>query len=146
MLTYTNISPALVDGLSETVADYTHEVAGTTPKDVMDLLLLTQYFGEICRAFVFCRGRSSDYVVFVLEWCLSLLIAYNLVYYYAQIWWRKLDTSPMEAQCFYLTVPTLCTNWDNCCHRMASKSKYEDHLLDWWTDAGVVNDPHFVLL
>ena len=85
MLTYTNISPALVDGLSETVADYTHEVAGTTPKDVMDLLLLTQYFGEICRAFVFCRGRSSDYVMFVLEWCLSLLIAYNLVYYYAQI-------------------------------------------------------------
>jgi hypothetical protein len=36
---------ALVDGLSDTVAEYTHEVAGTTPKDVMDLLLLTQYFG-----------------------------------------------------------------------------------------------------
>lgn len=35
---------ALVDGLSETVAEYTTEVAGTTPKDVMDLLLLTQYF------------------------------------------------------------------------------------------------------
>ena len=38
---------ALVDGLSETVAEYTTEVAGTTPKDVMDLLLLTQYFGEL---------------------------------------------------------------------------------------------------
>jgi regulator of protease activity HflC (stomatin/prohibitin superfamily) len=35
---------ALCDGLSETVADYTHEVSGTTPKDVMDLLLLSQYF------------------------------------------------------------------------------------------------------
>lgn len=35
---------ALVDGLSDTVAEYTHEVEGTTPKDVMDLLLLTQYF------------------------------------------------------------------------------------------------------
>ena len=39
---------ALVDGLSDTVAQYTHDVAGTTPKDVMDLLLLTQYFGESC--------------------------------------------------------------------------------------------------
>jgi hypothetical protein len=37
---------ALVDGLSDTVAQYTSEVQGTTPKDVMDLLLLTQYFGE----------------------------------------------------------------------------------------------------
>lgn len=35
---------ALVDGLSDTVAQYTSEVQGTTPKDVMDLLLLTQYF------------------------------------------------------------------------------------------------------
>lgn len=39
---------ALVDGLSDTVAQYTTEVEGTTPKDVMDLLLLTQYFGKFC--------------------------------------------------------------------------------------------------
>lgn len=35
---------ALVDGLSETVSEYTNEVAGATPTEVMDLLLLTQYF------------------------------------------------------------------------------------------------------
>jgi len=35
---------ALVDGLSDTVAQYTNQVRGTTPKEVMDLLLLTQYF------------------------------------------------------------------------------------------------------
>ena len=43
---------ALVDGLSDTVAQYTHDVQGTTPKDVMDLLLLTQYFGKCCRIFM----------------------------------------------------------------------------------------------
>merc|ERR1712038_1835733 len=32
------------EGLQSSVADFSEEVSGTTPKDVMDILLLTQYF------------------------------------------------------------------------------------------------------
>ena len=53
---------ALCDGLSETVAEYTTEVSGTTPKDVMDLLLLTQYFGECCHVFFFENKVSVNFV------------------------------------------------------------------------------------
>jgi len=35
---------AIVNGLRSTVADYTSEVAGTSATDVLDLLLVTQYF------------------------------------------------------------------------------------------------------
>ena len=35
---------AIVDGLRSTVNEFSHDVAGTGPKDVMDLLLMTQYF------------------------------------------------------------------------------------------------------
>merc|ERR1719384_723630 len=35
---------AIVQGLQASVADFSDEVSGTTPKDVMDILLLTQYF------------------------------------------------------------------------------------------------------
>lgn len=38
---------AIVDGLRETVTDFSEEVDGTTPKDVMDLLLMTQYFDTL---------------------------------------------------------------------------------------------------
>lgn len=38
---------AIVDGLRDTVADFSSEVRGTTAKDVMDLLLITQYFDMI---------------------------------------------------------------------------------------------------
>ncbi|CAN0239206.1 unnamed protein product, partial [Phaeothamnion confervicola] len=35
---------AIVDGLRDSIHDFSSAIAGTTPKDVMDLLLLTQYF------------------------------------------------------------------------------------------------------
>lgn len=38
---------AIVDGLRDTVTVFSHDVNGTGPKDVMDLLLLTQYFDMI---------------------------------------------------------------------------------------------------
>ena len=38
---------AIVDGLRDTVNGFAQEVEGTGPKDVMDLLLLTQYFDMI---------------------------------------------------------------------------------------------------
>lgn len=38
---------AIVDGLRSTVHDFASSVNGTSPKDVMDLLLLTQYFDSL---------------------------------------------------------------------------------------------------
>eukprot|EP01038_Epipyxis_sp_PR26KG_P008446 gene8446-11424_t len=38
---------AIIDGLRDTVGAFTTDVEGTTPHDVMDLLLLTQYFDMI---------------------------------------------------------------------------------------------------
>ena len=35
---------AIVNGLRESVLGFSHEVPGTTPKDVMDMVMLTQYF------------------------------------------------------------------------------------------------------
>jgi len=38
---------ALIDGLRETVQEFSSSVAGSKPQDVMDLLLLTQYFDMV---------------------------------------------------------------------------------------------------
>jgi Mor family transcriptional regulator len=38
---------AIVDGLRDTVSVFQHDVNGTGAKDVMDLLLMTQYFDMI---------------------------------------------------------------------------------------------------
>ena len=35
---------AIIDGLRDSISDFSSQIQGTTPKDVMDLLLLTQYF------------------------------------------------------------------------------------------------------
>mmetsp|Transcript_15953 Transcript_15953/g.53807 ORF Transcript_15953/g.53807 Transcript_15953/m.53807 type:complete len:127 (+) Transcript_15953:70-450(+) len=35
---------AIVAGLQDSILEFSGEIEGTTPKDVMDLLLLTQYF------------------------------------------------------------------------------------------------------
>lgn len=35
---------AIVDGLRESVLGFSHEVPGTTPRDVMDMVMVTQYF------------------------------------------------------------------------------------------------------
>ena len=38
---------AIVDGLRESVLGFSHEVPGTSPKDVMDMVMLTQYFDTL---------------------------------------------------------------------------------------------------
>jgi regulator of protease activity HflC (stomatin/prohibitin superfamily) len=38
---------AIVEGLRESVQDFAHSVPGCTPKDVMDLILMTQYFDTL---------------------------------------------------------------------------------------------------
>ena len=35
---------AIVDGLRESVLAFSHNVEGTSPKDVLDMVLVTQYF------------------------------------------------------------------------------------------------------
>lgn len=35
---------AIVDGLRESVLGFSHEVPGTTPRDIMDMIMVTQYF------------------------------------------------------------------------------------------------------
>jgi regulator of protease activity HflC (stomatin/prohibitin superfamily) len=49
---------AIVDGLRSTVTDFSSSVEGTGPKDVMDLLLLTQYF-EVLRDCNKVEGASN---------------------------------------------------------------------------------------
>ena len=44
---------AIVDGLRSTVSDFSASVEGTTPSDVMDLLLLTQYF-DMLKGLLYC--------------------------------------------------------------------------------------------
>lgn len=38
---------AIVEGLQASVAEFSNEVEGTKPKDVMDILLLSQYFDTL---------------------------------------------------------------------------------------------------
>ncbi|MCO5572096.1 hypothetical protein L7F22_025847 [Adiantum nelumboides] len=38
---------AIVDGLRESVLGFSHDVPGTSPKDVMDMVMLTQYFDTL---------------------------------------------------------------------------------------------------
>ena len=44
---------AIVDGMKESVSNFSDSVQGTTPKDVMDLVLVTQY---VCIVFFFWLG------------------------------------------------------------------------------------------
>ena len=46
---------AIVEGLQSSVSAFSDEVDGATPRDVMDILLLTQYFGEI----ILCFGSNT---------------------------------------------------------------------------------------
>lgn len=50
---------ALVDGLRETVNTFSHEVEGCSAKDVMDLLLVTQYFDMIKEVGIRNTGGST---------------------------------------------------------------------------------------
>jgi hypothetical protein len=40
---------AIVDGLKESVVEFNDGVAGTSPADVMQLMMVTQYLGELSR-------------------------------------------------------------------------------------------------
>ena len=42
---------AIVEGLKGSVEEFSHNVEGTSPRDVMDLILLTQYFGK-CQKYL----------------------------------------------------------------------------------------------
>ncbi len=52
---------AIMDGLKSAVYDFSHEVDGTAPKDVMDLLLVTQYF-DMLREM---HKRNSSNTIFL---------------------------------------------------------------------------------
>jgi len=52
---------AIVDGLRESVLGFSHDVPGTSPKDVMDMVMLTQYFDTL--KDIGAHSKSS--VVFV---------------------------------------------------------------------------------
>jgi hypothetical protein len=38
---------AIIEGLQSSVAEFSNDVEGATPKDVMDILLLSQYFDTL---------------------------------------------------------------------------------------------------
>lgn len=38
---------AIIDGLRENILNFSHKVGGTTSKEVMDLIMITQYFDTI---------------------------------------------------------------------------------------------------
>ena len=55
---------AIVDGLRESVLAFSHNVEGTSPKDVLDMVLVTQYFDtmKVTRGKETCgqRGRAAN--------------------------------------------------------------------------------------
>lgn len=53
---------AIIDGLRDTVTDFSHDVTGAGPQDVMDLLLVTQYFDMIRDMGVKNRSGSSIFL------------------------------------------------------------------------------------
>lgn len=53
---------AIVEGLRDTVADFEHDIAGTGPQDVMDLLLITQYFDMIKDMGIKNKAQSSIFL------------------------------------------------------------------------------------
>jgi len=56
---------AIVDGLRESIVGFSGNVPGTTPKDVMDLLLLTQVGREGGRKR---EGRREGSFFFLMGW------------------------------------------------------------------------------
>mmetsp|Transcript_18944 Transcript_18944/g.23019 ORF Transcript_18944/g.23019 Transcript_18944/m.23019 type:complete len:266 (-) Transcript_18944:315-1112(-) len=54
---------AIVGGLQDSINEFAGEIAGTTPKDVMDLLLVTQYFDMLKEV----GGKHNCTVVFIPE-------------------------------------------------------------------------------
>jgi hypothetical protein len=48
---------AIVDGLRESVLAFSDNVPGTTPREVMDMVLVTQYFDR--SVMVYCKGKLA---------------------------------------------------------------------------------------
>ncbi len=46
---------AIMDGLKDSIVQFSHNVPGTTAKDIMDLLVLTQYFDTLAEI-----GHNKD--------------------------------------------------------------------------------------
>lgn len=80
---------AIVEGLRDTVSVFAHDVDGTGPKDVMDLLLLTQYFDMIKEI-----GSKRDSMRRSQEFC----IIYNL---------SQLDMPKVSRTLFHITETSL---------------------------------------
>ena len=55
---------AIVEGLQNSVTDFANNVPGTTPKDVMDLLLITQYF-DMMREMNKTGGNGKPATIFL---------------------------------------------------------------------------------
>ncbi len=53
---------AIIDGLRESVNDFSHDVKGAEPKDVMDLLMVTQYFDMIRDMGVKNKNQSTIFL------------------------------------------------------------------------------------
>lgn len=49
---------AIVGGLQDSIIEFSGEISGTTPKDVMDLLLLTQYFDMLKEVGANGQGKT----------------------------------------------------------------------------------------
>lgn len=52
---------AIVDGLRESVLAFSHNVAGTSSKDVLDMILMTQYFDTMKDI----GGQSKSNAIFI---------------------------------------------------------------------------------
>eukprot|EP00633_Aureoumbra_lagunensis_P010382 CAMPEP_0197326146 /NCGR_PEP_ID=MMETSP0892-20130614/1390_1 /TAXON_ID=44058 ORGANISM="Aureoumbra lagunensis, Strain CCMP1510" /NCGR_SAMPLE_ID=MMETSP0892 /ASSEMBLY_ACC=CAM_ASM_000538 /LENGTH=104 /DNA_ID=CAMNT_0042820041 /DNA_START=530 /DNA_END=844 /DNA_ORIENTATION=+ len=54
---------AIVDGLRDSISHFSGNVKGTSPKDIVDLLLITQYFDMLKEV----GGKHNCTVVFIPE-------------------------------------------------------------------------------
>ena len=61
---------AIVDGLRESVLAFSHNVEGTSPKDVLDMVLVTQYFDTMKvrrgKGTYGQQGRAAN--AFIKQW------------------------------------------------------------------------------
>lgn len=55
-----NQRKAIIEGLKKTVTDFNADVEGTSPRDVMDLLLMTQYFEMVKVGMLLFQWRYTD--------------------------------------------------------------------------------------
>ncbi|KAI3903812.1 hypothetical protein MKW92_050327 [Papaver armeniacum] len=54
---------AITDGLRENILNFSHKVSGTSAKEVMDLIMITQYFDTIKDLEIHQRTRQCSYLM-----------------------------------------------------------------------------------